>query len=1054
MPNLDPTYLRYIYDNLILGSIHPENASELPEGLIGLYEEAFEEHLPVMERQLLLKRFALFALIKKEVSVAFVSEILGESETDTLEFINTYASWFNCPEPGKFQLYHERLKVYLLQKISEKDTKLVNNKIALYLEVHLTKQSESEAEIYALEYLAHHFMVNYILTKNIQPLMNLLKERSFWARQMLISKDYFWTLNSLQHGINTALLANNDQFVIQNTVNFLSVELDLLNDINSLLENLENGEFDISINKLNYIERVNFERLELTIVCILCYSVDQSTLEGKINILKGLEVFMKKYDKKISLELLPDFITFDLANFCFNNNIDYTILYINDKIDIGRERAFKNKPIILNVLKYEKFIQYLLQNKVYNLSTRFIDSLLYSALRKENVTLLNLMLEVGSSVCTADTAERLALFYFYENNTIKFFEVITLDEDYIHIFLTLSMRMLLKEKYDRISQFIDQIPSEFYQLLLYSQLAEASLYLGKNDISESIIDLLKNETRFPKEDSSDLISMLQLKKLIVNYPEEAGKFVNADITTINHVLTALGSKKQALQFYRNTKVSLYLLNNLNINRMSKLLGEDGEIDKFILEKQIELKRSSSTLFLGGYNWEDESVLFFIRGLAEGNFKNNFLKLLNFLIGPENLGALYLIDPNKTKYRLLFYLYRYLIKDNERNKALILKDIIQNDLTESKFQSFPKEVTSRYFDLMYKDKLLFFEVVLKLKSELTSSKVIWDEDYHLAKIAEEYLDNGYGEIGFILLKCTHPSRWKNPKIKSTFEWRNITKKFLDFFILNENINESLELVNRAISPIEMLHRISMEIKIFDLEIKDKMCTMMNEYVKEINVEHSDRITREIKHRNYFSGLILQAELLHQLYGYERSRSIYKHICESLNIIQNHDDLQIIIKKMCLSLVKNKCFEWYSYIINTLFVIESIVIPFGIEGWQKTLIIFREELKLIEDFESIKIIDNKISMLPKIEITKDSKPKKVIKDKPQGYYLVPFENYNMKLYNSSSQEMLNSIIRFAAYRCFVNISNKTEDISILSEILGLKKWIILGLEIQLHLKNKNN
>ena len=84
MPNLDPTYLRYIYDNLILGSIHPENASELPEGLIGLYEEAFEEHLPVMERQLLLKRFALFTLIKKEVSVAFVSEILGESETDAL----------------------------------------------------------------------------------------------------------------------------------------------------------------------------------------------------------------------------------------------------------------------------------------------------------------------------------------------------------------------------------------------------------------------------------------------------------------------------------------------------------------------------------------------------------------------------------------------------------------------------------------------------------------------------------------------------------------------------------------------------------------------------------------------------------------------------------------------------------------------------------------------------------------------------------------------------------------------------------------------------------
>jgi hypothetical protein len=28
MPNLYPTYLRYIYDSLIKGSIHPENAAQ------------------------------------------------------------------------------------------------------------------------------------------------------------------------------------------------------------------------------------------------------------------------------------------------------------------------------------------------------------------------------------------------------------------------------------------------------------------------------------------------------------------------------------------------------------------------------------------------------------------------------------------------------------------------------------------------------------------------------------------------------------------------------------------------------------------------------------------------------------------------------------------------------------------------------------------------------------------------------------------------------------------------------------------------------------------
>jgi hypothetical protein len=49
MPHLDPTYIRYIYDNLIKGSVHLDNASELPDGLIGLYEEVFEEHLPLQQ---------------------------------------------------------------------------------------------------------------------------------------------------------------------------------------------------------------------------------------------------------------------------------------------------------------------------------------------------------------------------------------------------------------------------------------------------------------------------------------------------------------------------------------------------------------------------------------------------------------------------------------------------------------------------------------------------------------------------------------------------------------------------------------------------------------------------------------------------------------------------------------------------------------------------------------------------------------------------------------------------------------------------------------------
>ncbi len=156
MPHLEPTYLRYIYDGLNKGSIHPENSAELPDGLIGMYEEAFEERKSVIERQKLLQRFAIWALLKKEVSAAFVAEVVGESEDDIQEFISTYSAWFNSPESGKYQLYHERLKVYLLQKLSDFEIKYLNR---LIIDKVLYKEG-NEFEIYKVEFLVFHLLTN------------------------------------------------------------------------------------------------------------------------------------------------------------------------------------------------------------------------------------------------------------------------------------------------------------------------------------------------------------------------------------------------------------------------------------------------------------------------------------------------------------------------------------------------------------------------------------------------------------------------------------------------------------------------------------------------------------------------------------------------------------------------------------------------------------------------------------------------------------------------------------------------------------------------------
>ena len=186
MSLLEPTYLRYIFDGLAKGSIHPENAAELPNGLIGMYEEAFDERTSVTERQKLLQRFVIWALLKKEVSTAFVAKLLGESESDIQYFISTYSAWFKCPENGKYQLYHERIKIYLLSKASNYEILALSNKVLEFLKTDL---SISEHIDYKLRFYLDHLVVHSyesVFSKEI--LDHIVHQNDFWDTSFSVLK--------------------------------------------------------------------------------------------------------------------------------------------------------------------------------------------------------------------------------------------------------------------------------------------------------------------------------------------------------------------------------------------------------------------------------------------------------------------------------------------------------------------------------------------------------------------------------------------------------------------------------------------------------------------------------------------------------------------------------------------------------------------------------------------------------------------------------------------------------------------------------------------------
>jgi hypothetical protein len=177
MQNLDPSYLRYIYDSLEKGSIHAENASELPDGLIGLYEETFDDHLPVLKRQYIFRIFTLFALLKKEVSISFITEVLEDSEANISDFISTYSSWFNSPESGKYQLYHERLKVYILQKLSDREIQA----IILRLIDFLLKENTEEIKSFSKEWLGFYLLSVGKIESGLEFLIsNCLQQKENW----------------------------------------------------------------------------------------------------------------------------------------------------------------------------------------------------------------------------------------------------------------------------------------------------------------------------------------------------------------------------------------------------------------------------------------------------------------------------------------------------------------------------------------------------------------------------------------------------------------------------------------------------------------------------------------------------------------------------------------------------------------------------------------------------------------------------------------------------------------------------------------------------------
>jgi hypothetical protein len=335
MPHLEPTYLRYIYDGLLKGSIHPENAAELPEGLIGLYEEAFDERTSVVERQKLLERFAIWALLKKEVSAAFVAEVLGDTEDEIHDFISTYSAWFNSPESGKYQLYHERLKVYLLQKLSEKEIHELHERLILRLEKAIKEQKTDEFEWYGLEFLGGHLGVSAMIYGQSKKLIDLSYSQTHWQRQLKFSKGYAWTKNGLKEMMAWASKYNDDE-VIECGLQMVDLHHQEQNAAPQIVALVAEGDFDSALKRIEQFGDNDKEGLQRKFILYMLCLMELTLLESKDKPFRkeGIEKLLKHLDEQLTVDrsilnwndFFPSYTVFLMACEWVEMGLDYLIV--------------------------------------------------------------------------------------------------------------------------------------------------------------------------------------------------------------------------------------------------------------------------------------------------------------------------------------------------------------------------------------------------------------------------------------------------------------------------------------------------------------------------------------------------------------------------------------------------------------------------------------------------------------------------------------------------------------------------------------------------------
>lgn len=600
----DPAYLRTIHDGLLSGAVHKDNASALPLWLVGMYEEALPPSSNVNERKKFLEFFTVWALLKKEVSAAFVVPLLdGWTEEQFIEYIAQYSKWFNSPVSGKYVLYHERLRSFVLQKVSTHRFKQCNEQIIQQCQLALQAKFGDEWEKYALEFLSTHLLIQAMESQNGESLKALSYNTTHWNRQIEYSKDFEWSKRMLKDMMLWASKYDDDE-VIECALNKVDLNHMEQNDAPRIVELVAQNDIEIALQRIESFGGNDKEGLQRKFILYMLCLMELTLLDSKEKTFRkeAIEKLLKHLDDNLRVDysvldwdnFFPSYLMFQLACEWSEMGLDYLIIYKrasqweNEWIEEKGPYSDSQFKTLISFLNYKKEL-----NWNYDSNKKILNELLKQGKVDFALELVGNIIDVDEKNNSIISISRLLV---SKNDLEKAYVIIDklIEKDTLpQAQLELVEEFILKDDLVNAVLITKNITHKFYKVCALCSINTTYILQGKSVKADAALKYAIELTSKIQNNSWKLMALRKIAIVYINHNKfsDANNFIKESFTLVLDThrddIKCYGINTICILFARKLKLKYSLdivtkINELSIkdNALLNISIELAEIGKF------------------------------------------------------------------------------------------------------------------------------------------------------------------------------------------------------------------------------------------------------------------------------------------------------------------------------------------------------------------------------------------------------------------------------------------------------------------------------------------